>query len=130
MAANRVVARYRDGRLIKGSTSDFLPTRDFFHVLSDGGETVPVRHGDLKAVFFVRSLTGDPAHREANEFAPGQAVQGKKIRVVFADGEVLVGTTLGYQPNRPGFFVVPADPKSNIERCFVVTSATREVALL
>ena len=55
---------------------------------------------------------------------------GKKMRVVFQDGEVLLGTTQGYQPGRPGFFLVPADPRSNNERCFVISSATREVTLL
>lgn len=128
--ANRIVARYRDGRTIKGSTADFLPARDIFHVQTPAGETVPVRHADLKAIFFVRDLAGDPAHRERNEFAPGQAAPGRKIRVEFQDGEVLVGTTQGYQPNRPGFFIVPADPASNIERCFVVTTSTRDVQLL
>ena len=128
--ANRVVARFRDGRLIKGSTGDFLPTRDLFHVHTTSGETVPVRHADLKAVFFVRDFAGDPAHRDRNEFAAGQAAQGRKIRVVFQDSEVLVGTTQGYQPGRPGFFVVPADPASNIERCFVISASTRDVQLL
>ena len=42
----------------------------------------------------------------------------------------MVGTTQGYNPGRPGFFLIPADPQSNNERCFVVTGATQEVALL
>ena len=51
--------------------------------------------------------------------------------MVFADGEVIVGTTQGYQPGRPGFFMVPADQAdNNIERCYVVTAATSEVTLL
>ena len=41
--------------------------------------------------------------------------------------EVIVGTTQGYQPGRPGFFVYPADAASNNERCFVITAATRRV---
>jgi hypothetical protein len=128
--ANRVVARFRDGRTIKGSTADFLPTRDVFHVHTSAGETVPVRHADLKAVFFVRDLAGNPAHHDKKDFEAGQAVPGRKIRVEFQDGEVMVGTTQGYQPSRPGFFVVPADPTSNIERCFVIAASTREVQLL
>jgi hypothetical protein len=55
---------------------------------------------------------------------------GRKIRVRFKDGEVLVGTTQGYQPGRPGFFLVPADPGSNIERCYVISAATDEVTFL
>jgi hypothetical protein len=43
---------------------------------------------------------------------------------------VLVGTTTGYQPGRPGFFLEPADANSNNERCYVVTSAAEEINFL
>lgn len=36
----------------------------------------------------------------------------------------------GYQPGRPGFFMVPADTDPNTEPCYVVTAATKSVALL
>lgn len=128
MAGNRIVARYRDGRVIKGSTADFLPARDAFHVEPPGGGTpVVVRVAELKAIFFVRDFEGDPQHRTNNEFDPAKPAIGKKMRVVFQDGEVMVGTTQGYQPGRPGFFIVPADSTANTERCYVVSASTREV---
>lgn len=131
MIGNRVVARYRDGRMIKGVTGDFGPARDFFHVTPEGGGApVTIRHGDLKAIFFVRNFTGNPDHQPKNEFAASALAIGKKLRVVFEDGEVLVGTTQGYQPGRPGFFIVPADPTTNTERCFVIAAATKEVGYL
>ena len=52
------------------------------------------------------------------------------MQVTFKDGEVLVGTTQGYQPGRPGFFLLPADPRSNNERCYIVTSATQTVTFV
>ena len=128
MAGNQVVARFRDGRTIKGTTTDFLPTRETLHIHT--ATTVEtVRHVELKAIFFVRDLIGDPGRQDSNAFDLGQTVVGKKIRVEFADGEVLVGTTQGYQPERAGFFVVPADAKANHERVFVVQAATRSVTL-
>lgn len=130
MAGNRVVARFRDGKMVKGTTTDFLPTRAFFHVQEDAGPVSMIQHFELKAIFFVRDLVGDKHRRDRNEFEPGKHVSGRKIRVVFEDGEVLVGTTQGYQPGRPGFFVVPADDGANTERCFVISAATREVSLL
>jgi hypothetical protein len=84
---------------------------------------------ELKAVFFVRNFEGDPTYKDRQEFDRASA-SGRKIRVTFKDGELLLGMTQGYQPGRPGFFVIPADPRSNIERCFVVTAFTQEVALL
>lgn len=55
---------------------------------------------------------------------------GKKIQVDFKDGEILVGYSQGFTPNRPGFFVFPADPESNNDRIFVFTAATKAVCFL
>lgn len=131
---NKVVARFADGRMIKGLTNDFLPAKDRFHVTPaeapPGSEAVEIQTKELKAVFFVKDFAGNPQHQDRKEFDPSRAPAGRKIKVVFADGEVLVGVTQGYQPGRPGFFVVPADPASNIERCYVVSSATQSVGFI
>ncbi len=128
---NRVVVRYADGRTVKGTTSDFVPAKDLFHVTEAGAapgtRPLEVRTAELKAVFFVKDLGGDPQHQERNAFDPAHPAVGRHVRVEFADGEVLVGTTMGYQPNRLGFFVEPADDGSNIERCYVVTAAAKSV---
>ena len=127
MPQSQVVVRYRDGRIVKGATSNFVPARDAFHVQTPDGATAEIQRAELKALFFVRDLAGDPKRADTNEFCPGRSAPGRKIRVEFDDGEVLVGTTQGYQPDRPGFFLFPADAASNNERCFVVTAATRRV---
>jgi len=131
---NKVVVRYADGRIFKGSTSDFIPAKDRFHVTvatdPPGTKPVEVETKHLKALFFVKDLVGNPQHAEKKEFDPAHPPVGRRIRVVFKDGEILVGTTQGYHPGRPGFFLVPADPSSNIERCYVVSASTREIAFL
>jgi uncharacterized protein DUF6982 len=130
---NRIVARFQDGRLLKGLTNDFLPAKDRFHIADEqgaGAKASEVRVAELKALFFVKSFEGDPQHHKTNEPAPGQALAGRRIRVVFKDGEVIVGTTQGYDRSRPGFFLVPIDQESNNERCFVVAAATQEVGFL
>jgi hypothetical protein len=131
---NKVVARYQDGQILKGMTNDFLPTKNDFHLFLDGAppgsKPVLVRVTDLKGVFFVKDYAGDPKHQESNTFSASGKVTGRKIRVLFKDGEALVGTTQGYDRSRPGFFVVPADAESNNERVFVVAAATQEVSFL
>jgi hypothetical protein len=127
MAKIQVVARYRDGRVVKGTTANFVPHRDAFHVQTPEGQTEAVNQGALKALFFVRDLVGDSARTDTPGFSATRPVAGRKIRVEFADGEILQGTTQGYHPSRPGFFVFPADAASNNERCFVITAATRRV---
>ena len=131
---NKVVARFADGRMVKGSTSDFVPTKDGFHVADSnagpGAPPIRVQLVELKALFFVKDLAGSSTPRPRNEFVQGKAVAGRKIQVIFKDGETLVGTTQGYQPGRPGFFMVPANPDANTERCYVVAAATKSVTLL
>lgn len=130
MIQNKIVVRYQDGSLMKGTTNDFFPNKDTFHIIPanalPGSKSLEVRVPALKAVFFVKNFDGNREYNDNKEFDSNKPVVGRKIKVVFTDGELLIGTTHGYQPNRPGFFIVPADSQSNIERCFVVMSAVRE----
>ncbi len=134
MIQNKVVVRYLDGRVLKGVTSDFMPNKDSFHLTPRDAKpdaqihTVTIK--DCKAVFFVKDFLGKPEYQDKKEFQADKTVGGRKIKVVFNDKEVLVGTTQGYQPGRPGFFLFPADPESNIDRCFVITAATQTISFI
>jgi len=134
MAQNKIVARYADGRVQKGVTMDFIPGKETFHIMPfvsvQGEKLMEIRCNELKAVFFVRDYAGNPDYHDKRIFEPGRPVMGRKIKVRFKDGELLVGTTNAYQPGRTGFFLAPADPQSNIERCYIVTQATRDVKLI
>ena len=126
----RVVVRFVDGTLLKGTTQDFLPNRPSFHLIpASGGPTVEVRCDRLKAVFVVKTLEGDRSRSALTGFlnAPATTTQGKKIAVRFKDGELLCGHTLSYLPGREGFFVFPVDPQDNNIRVYVVAAATAEV---
>ena len=129
----KFVVRYLDGRVLKGYTQDFYPNRERFHLyLSDNPDAagVDVSLKDLKAIFLVRDLAGDPRYAEAKKFVNGEKSLGQKIEVTFLDGESVVGSTLGYDRNRPGFFILPADPKSNNIRIFVVASSVKRIRQL
>lgn len=127
---NLVVARYLDGRTLKGVTRDFSPNRGIFHVdVHGGGDTVELRFRQLKALFFVREFGGDPGRQDLRGFVhgPAETHQGKKIAVRFRDGEFVCGYTLSWSPDREGFFLFPADPNSNNQRIFVITASTLEI---
>ena len=131
--AARTVVHYKDGRVLKGFTSDFMPHREVFQLAATDSPDATVEEiwaPDLKAVFFVKDLTGDPRRVDSTEFDPQVPVLGQKVKVRFQDGELLVGSTETYDPARKGFFVVPADAHSNIQRCYVVVSATQEITFL
>jgi hypothetical protein len=131
---NKVVVRFADGRVVKGTTADFLPAKDSFHLTvataPAGAKPMEIHMKELKALFLVKDFAGDPQRVERNEFDLSRPPAGRRIKVVFKEGELLVGTTTGYQPGRPGFFLVPADAGSNNERCYVVAASTREISFL
>lgn len=121
METNRVVAKFKDGRLLKGKTADFFPTKKNFHIELLTGEIVLVDVTQLKAIFFVKDFFGNKEYNETyNDQVPGG---GKKIKVHFFDGETIIGYTLAYSPDRIGFFMIPADKGSNNSRIFVVNSS-------
>lgn len=123
----KVVVRYVDGKIVKGYTLDFFPNKDQFHLqaleIQAGQEPLKIMVKDLKAIFFVRDFTGNPDYNERRSFADTDRAQGRKIEVIFKDGEQLVGSTMGYDRSRLGFFIVPVDMQANNERVYVVQSA-------
>jgi len=122
---NTVVARFLDGRTVKGKTLNVDPSRPSFHVRSDSGQSIEVYLRDLKALFFVKDTEGNPSHHEATEPTPGdpRLVGGQPIAVEFKDGEQIVGATNRFPPNRPFFYVTPVDPKSNNIRILINRAA-------
>ena len=130
--ANRIVLHYTDGRIIKGNGYDFSPDRPSFHLLplnAQGLEkVVDVKLKQLKAVFFVRTFEGNPDYRERKEFKAGDVPYGNLISIKFKDGEVMVGTSSGYDLDRLGFFFFPADPDCNNLRVFVISQAVESIS--
>jgi hypothetical protein len=133
---NLVVARYRDGKIIRGVTHDFGPQKRVFHVITFGeegqevgGKVFKVSFSELKAIFFVKSLKGrqgpPPFKGLLEEKLEAQGML--KIKVTFFDGETIEGTTHGYTSEREGFFIAPLEKDSNNLRIFVISSAVKKV---
>ncbi len=126
---NKIIARFIDGKILKGTTSDLVPNKTLFHLSEDStGAMHKIDTNQLKAIYFVKSFEGNKEYREKTDSE--RVGLGKKILVSFKDGETLVGYTQGYSPNRSLFIVFPCDPGSNNEKVFVVTGATDKVAFI
>jgi hypothetical protein len=123
----KVIARFQDGRLVRGYTSDFHPSKPQLHLSTEprSSDTMFLQLSQLKALFFVRDFAGDEARVDRQEFSASP--QGRKVAITFNDGEILIGSTLGYRGEGNGFFVHPADPRSNNLRVFVAPGATQQV---
>jgi len=129
----KVVARYTNGRMIKGMTRDFFPNKDRFHVATDDNplnKPVEVTLKELKAVFVVRDFLGDSKYVERKKYQEGDTPYGIPLEVTFADGEVMVGSSMGFDSKREGFFLSPVDPMGNNVRVFVITSAVKRISQL
>jgi hypothetical protein len=122
---NKVIARFKNGTLVKGTTLDFFPTKDKLHIIEPTGDVKEVRLSDLKAIFFVKDLAGCSDYAERKGFF--SRTQGKKVMVEFLDGEVLFGHTLSYSARGLGFFLFPGDPDSNNIKVFIVHAAAKRV---
>jgi hypothetical protein len=131
-AFQKIVVRHADGKVLKGYTQDFHPSRAQFSlwpsINATPKERIVVPVSRLKAVFFVRDFNGNPGYQERKAFVA--TIQGRRVEVTFADGESVLGTTLNYRPEGQGFFVSPADPAANNTRIYVVAKAVRRVRFL
>jgi hypothetical protein len=131
--ANRVVARFADGRVVKGYTYDFSPGKKSFHVIPSLREKPTnadaVAFSNLKAIFFVNSFEGRKDHPALKELAlqEGQTDSAIKVKATFHDGETMMGTTLAFNRDREGFFMTPIDKESNNTRVFVIFNAVEKM---
>ena len=127
----KIVIRYTDGRIIKGYTQNFFANKPTFHItpvdLTVALGPLEVKVADLKAIFFVRDFLGNRMYEERKELPNGLRAVGRNVQVTFNDKEVLLGTVLGYDSKRPGFFLFPTDPRSNNLNIFVVSRAVKKV---
>ncbi|MEJ2154096.1 MAG: hypothetical protein P8X96_02075 [Desulfobacteraceae bacterium] len=122
MLRNKIVAHFKNHQVAKGISNNFFPNKIFFNLEAPTGESSRIDIEQLKAVFFTKDFDGNKDHQYSyNDEIPGA---GRKIKVEFFDGEVIVGYSLGYSSDRQGFFLTPADTKGNNERIFVVNSST------
>ena len=126
----KVIARFIDGRIVAGYTNDFHPSKLQLHLFANPrqGESTSIPLARLKALFFVREFAGDPTLVESKDFV--DAPQGRKVEVTFHDNEVMVGSTLGYRGDGNGFFLHPADGRSNNLRVFVTAAGLRRMRFL
>jgi hypothetical protein len=125
---NKIVIHTKQGGVVKGSTGDFRPNQEKFHVTLENGEVAAMSLQKLKAVFFVKDMTGDPDRNDIYKDAvPGG---GRKVQVTFQDGETIVGFTTAYSAERQGWFLLPANEGGNNLRIFVVNAAVADVKFI
>ncbi len=115
---HRVVVHMRAGLLKRGMLQDPDFEASELTLQPPSGGTAPERVpiSQVKAVFFMMK-PGDPL--------PDQI--GQKLTVEFEDGRRLSGFCDQPHPSAPGFFLVPADTRSNTARIYVLREAIKSI---
>jgi hypothetical protein len=118
---HKVVARFADGTVVKGTSMNVDPAKPTVHVRTPDGQMAEVSLTDLKALFFVKTLEGDATHDEAMSAPPAdpRARGSHLVEMRFRDGERLVAFANRYPPIGAFFFVLPVDADSNNIRILV-----------
>lgn len=126
---NKAVVAFLDGRRLKGYIYNFSAQKDRFRLFLEQDtlqrEGPDVEMKDLKAIFFAKDFVGNSEYTESQILTSQNGC--RKAEVTFRDGEKLVGTTDAYNPQKIGFFLVPADPRSNNLRVFVITKNATQI---
>jgi len=116
---HRVVVHTLEGQVKRGVIADAsLDDASLLLASQPDAPPEPLPTSKVKAIFFM--------------LAPGEkapAAEGKKVRVTFTDGRQIAGFSPGYSDAGPGFFMIPADTRTNTERIWVYRSAVKSVAV-
>lgn len=128
-SVSKVVVGRADGTRLKGYIFNFSPLRDSFRLFPEANspqsQGTDVKLRDVKAIFFVKDFAGNRERNDSQQVNEG--AHGRKLEVTFRDNEKITGTTEAYSPQKPGFFVFPADQESNNLRIFIVNASVRAV---
>jgi hypothetical protein len=117
--AHRVVVHTVEGLVKRGALQDpSLDAPALALAPQPGAPAEEVPTAKVKAIFFMLS---------PGEKAP--TAEGKRVRVTFRDGRQIAGFSPDYHDDGIGFFMIPADTKTNTGRIWVFRSAVRQVAV-
>lgn len=114
MELKKIVLRFLDGRVTPGYAPLYEDGLDEIFATDTSGLPLVVPMRELKAVFFVRTFSGNPDYdsrrslEELREFASSDLV-----RLRFHDGETLVGEVRRGASMASGFFLTVLDPDDN-----------------
>jgi hypothetical protein len=115
---HRVIIHTVEGQVKRGTIRDADLLDEVINLEQQSGfapEQIPGKR--VKAIFFM--LTAGARQPQA---------EGQKIRVTFNDGRQVAGFSQDFKGATPGFFVIPADQRTNTARIFIYRSSVQAVA--
>lgn len=126
----RVIVKFLDGNIIEGEALYFNINQQTFPLQVENGETRVLRINldSVKAIHFLKKKDKDSLLiKEKIDKSIYAGTMANKLIVEFKDGEIIHGSTLRYNPNDRGFFLVPLNPGDISERIYVNAQAVKYV---
>jgi hypothetical protein len=115
---HKVILHTVEGQVKRGALRDANLGDETVGLEAQPGSVERVPRPRIKAIFFML-----PAGKKA------PPPTGDKLRVTFKDGRQLAGYSSDHRSAGLGFFVVPADNRTNTERIFIYRSSVEKLAL-
>jgi hypothetical protein len=114
-----VVVHTVEGQVKRGQLADpDLAAAELALLGSPGAPPEQLPADRVRAIFFMLGASESPP-----------APSGLKVRVTFRDGRQVAGFSADYDPQSFGFFMVPADTRTNTARIWVYRKAVRQVSV-
>lgn len=114
MELKKVVLRFLDGRVLPGFAPIYEDGLSEIAATDMSGMPLCIPLDELKAVFFVRTFSGNPDYDSKQDPAElGEFAGSSLLRVSFRDGEKLVGEARPGVDVSKGFFLTVLDPDDN-----------------
>ncbi len=114
----RVILHTMEGQVKRGVLKDPDLGAESISLEGPTGGVEGIALGRVKAIFFM--------------LAPGARSPpstGQKVRVTFKDGRQVAGFSSDHGQRGPGFFVVPADNRTNTERIYIYRLGVQTVSI-
>jgi hypothetical protein len=116
---HRVVVHTLEGLVKRGVLTDAdLAAPVLGLAQAQGAEPEVLGADKVKAIFFM--------------LAPGEAApapEGNRVRVTFKDGRQVAGFSPDYREGGIGFFMIPADTRTNTGRIWIYRAAVKQVSV-
>lgn len=132
-AMQKVILKLQNGDEKTGEVMLFNINQPTFQIQVDRGdgtkETMTIRMENVKAVLFLKKDEGEGSRlrTENIEQSTYAGTMAYRLIVEFQDGEIISGSTLKYNPNDKGFFIVALNPADRSERVYVNALAVKNV---
>jgi hypothetical protein len=115
---HRVIIHTVEGQVKRGAIRDVDLLDESIPLEQQTGfapERIPIKR--VKAIFFMLPTGSRPPQ-----------LDGQKIRITFIDGRQVAGFSHDYKSTGEGFFVIPADTRTNTSRIFIYRSSVQAIA--